>query len=138
GEQTVLSKTIENLEPGKTYYWRVDSKNDMGTVSGPVWSFKTKELISSSPVLNIQGFKLETSPNPFKEYSTITFSIPDPFLVRINVHNANGSLVKVLTNKKYEAGAYVIDFYRENLSPGLYILRMETNEGSLLRKLLID
>ena len=29
------------LQPDKTYYWRVDAKNDEGTTTGTVWSFNT-------------------------------------------------------------------------------------------------
>lgn len=31
----------EALQPDATYYWRVDAKNDYGTTTGTVWSFKT-------------------------------------------------------------------------------------------------
>lgn len=29
------------LDPGTTYYWRVDTRNDTGTTIGPLWSFTT-------------------------------------------------------------------------------------------------
>lgn len=29
----------ENFEAGKTYYWRVDAKNEIGTTEGTVWNF---------------------------------------------------------------------------------------------------
>lgn len=38
-----LTETTLNpgeLEPGTTYYWRVDTRNDIGTTPGEVWSFK--------------------------------------------------------------------------------------------------
>ncbi|ROS89238.1 hypothetical protein [uncultured Duncaniella sp.] len=31
----------KDLAAGKTYYWRVDSRNDIGTTEGTVWSFST-------------------------------------------------------------------------------------------------
>lgn len=31
------------VEPGTTYYWRVDAKNTLGTTEGEVWSFTTGE-----------------------------------------------------------------------------------------------
>jgi hypothetical protein len=36
----------DELEWGKTYYWRVDEKNAYGTTEGPVWSFTTRESLS--------------------------------------------------------------------------------------------
>lgn len=47
-----MAKVAENLtkteytpavEANKTYYWRVDAKNDLGTTEGDVWSFSTTE-----------------------------------------------------------------------------------------------
>jgi hypothetical protein len=29
------------LEPGKTYYWRIDEFSASGTITGDVWSFTT-------------------------------------------------------------------------------------------------
>ena len=31
------------LEPGTTYYWRIDTENDGGATTGNVWSFTTVE-----------------------------------------------------------------------------------------------
>lgn len=38
---TVKSYVTSGLEVDKTYYWRVDAKNDIGTTQGTVWSFST-------------------------------------------------------------------------------------------------
>lgn len=43
---TTTAKTIEytkGLEANKTYYWRVNAKNDKGTTKGTVWTFSTYE-----------------------------------------------------------------------------------------------
>ncbi len=40
---TVTAKSLEysgKLVANKTYYWRVDAKNDVGTTTGTVWTFK--------------------------------------------------------------------------------------------------
>lgn len=36
---TKTEYTCETLEPGKTYYWRVDARNDIGSTEGTLWSF---------------------------------------------------------------------------------------------------
>lgn len=36
-----VSHTITNLQPGTTYYFRVNAQNDFGTVNGKTMSFKT-------------------------------------------------------------------------------------------------
>ena len=37
----VTQWSTNDLLPAKTYYWRVDSRNDLGTTEGNVWSFTT-------------------------------------------------------------------------------------------------
>ncbi|MCM1522731.1 MAG: fibronectin type III domain-containing protein [Muribaculaceae bacterium] len=41
--QDITAKECEagTLEADKTYYWRVDAKNDLGTTTGTIWSFQT-------------------------------------------------------------------------------------------------
>ncbi len=58
GDPSVLAATIEEtshqltgLDPGKTYYWRVDELGGItGDVAGPVWSFSTYPTIESPVV----------------------------------------------------------------------------------------
>ena len=40
-ELKVTQWETKDLAAGKTYYWRVDSRNDIGTTEGTVWSFST-------------------------------------------------------------------------------------------------
>lgn len=40
GQQRDTSYAVRDLEPGKTYYWRVDSVTPSGIVAGPLWSFR--------------------------------------------------------------------------------------------------
>jgi len=43
---STTAKSMEytkQLEAGKTYYWRVDARNNSGTTTGTVWSFKVVE-----------------------------------------------------------------------------------------------
>ena len=41
--------TIRRLEPGTTYYWRVDTKNGYGTTTSNVWSFTTADRAAPAP-----------------------------------------------------------------------------------------
>ena len=42
GEQAETSFDPERLEYDTIYYWRVDSKNEIGTITGAVWRFRTE------------------------------------------------------------------------------------------------
>lgn len=40
----------EKLEKGKTYYWRIDAKNENGTTAGETWSFFVKAGINAGRI----------------------------------------------------------------------------------------
>ena len=49
GEQANTSFDPEDLEYDTIYYWRVDSKNEIGTITGDVWRFRTKAIPPPKP-----------------------------------------------------------------------------------------
>ena len=49
GEQAETSFDPEGLAYDTIYYWRVDSKNDIGTITGDVWWFRTKAIPIPKP-----------------------------------------------------------------------------------------
>ena len=54
GTGTSTSGETITLQPGTTYYWRVESSNSQGKISiGPIWSFKTVEQTLPAPIFNI-------------------------------------------------------------------------------------
>jgi len=55
--QTATDYNLPALEANKTYYWRIDEKNSLGTTSGAVWSFTT----SASPDSNLARVSTATA-----------------------------------------------------------------------------
>ena len=49
GDRTQTSFDPEGLEYDTIYYWRVDSKNQIGTITGDVWKFRTKAVSIPRP-----------------------------------------------------------------------------------------
>lgn len=45
GNQTDTTFSPDSLESYKTYYWRVDEVNSVGTTQGPTWQFRTENII---------------------------------------------------------------------------------------------
>lgn len=72
----------KDLVAGKTYYWRVDAANDLGTTEGTVWSFTT----TAGGVLFYTDF--HTTPAEYAEkYGTVT--------ANTNIMNAKNTTVSV-------------------------------------------
>jgi len=80
-------------------------------------------------------------PNPFNDFTSITYSIAEETNVRIEIYNAVGGKVKVLLNEVKPAGNYTINWDRINqngkqVATGIYFYRMTTNNFSEVKTLI--
>ena len=76
-------------------------------------------------------------PNPFNPSTTIRFSLPIQTQLKINIYNLLGELVKTISQGMYEAGYYKITFDAEGLSSGTYIYRLESNNFTETKKMIL-
>ncbi len=82
-------------------------------------------------------------PNPFRESTMLSFSLPAPASVRINVYDAAGRLVRTLAaGETFPAGRHERawdgrDEAGRAAAPGFYALRVEAAGLASVRKLLI-
>jgi hypothetical protein len=63
-------------------------------------------------------------PNPFVGKTKIEFTTAGGQTL-VQVFDGEGKLIKVLIDQEMLQGRYVVDFYNENLSPGLYYARLQ-------------
>jgi len=83
---------------------------------------------------------LGTHPNPFNPRTTVSFSVERPQQVKIMVFDIAGRLVSVLADHLHEAGYFTVNWNGKNssgqdVSSGIYFLRMETETASEVQKL---
>jgi len=84
------------------------------------------------------SFKLFNNyPNPFNASTRIPFYVARAGIVTIDILNTLGERVATLAHKTYNTGNHVINWYAENLSSGLYYIRMVTANGMILKKCLL-
>lgn len=75
---------------------------------------------------NSQQLVLRMSPNPYAINTTIQFSTMGGNTM-VQLIDSLGQVVKVLTNRNYEAGTYNIDVYDDGLPASVYFLRLQNN-----------
>jgi hypothetical protein len=84
-----------------------------------------------SPNFTPQIYKLEQNyPNPFNPSTIISFSIPVTSLVKLNVYDITGRLIKVLVNEIKDAGIHNITFDGSRLSSGVYFYKLEAGPSA--------
>ena len=118
-----LSPTTQSLEGNHVVkygtswiQWKISNKNDT------------------------KGFTYELNqnyPNPFNPSTEINYSIADDGFVKIEVFNILGKIVRNLVNEHKVKGNYNINFKSKNLPSGLYIYRMQANNRTLSKKMVL-
>jgi hypothetical protein len=99
--------------------------------------------VSDNHFLTPDRFELaQNFPNPFNPETDIMFSVPTTSVVRIQVYNIMGQLVRTLTNTNYTMGVHRIHWdgrsdAGQSLSAGIYIYRMEAPGYVQAKKMLL-
>ncbi len=82
----------------------------------------------------IPGFALSQNyPNPFREQSSMRFTIPHATHVRLSLHDMLGRQLRVIVDDVREAGNWLAPLDASQLPPGNYICRLQAGEVQLSR-----
>ena len=81
-------------------------------------------------------------PNPFNPVTTIRFAVPAASSVRLSIHDASGTLLRVLVDEYMEAGVYSSVWNGRDeggmpLASGTYFYRMNANDFSSTRRMVL-
>ena len=82
------------------------------------------------------SFALEGNyPNPFNPTTTIPFALPEASQVTLAVYDLLGRRVAVLVEREMAAGRHEAVFEAGHLSSGVYLVRMQTEGFSQVRRM---
>lgn len=77
-------------------------------------------------------------PNPFNPKTTIKYSLPGDFFVRVSVFNLFGQEVALLYEGNQSEGRYEYVFNGEHLPGGIYFVRLQMNNHTETRKMILQ
>ncbi|MCU0342612.1 MAG: T9SS type A sorting domain-containing protein [Ignavibacterium sp.] len=93
-----------------------------------------KEIIGATP----SDFELEQNyPNPFNPSTLISYSIPQNSFVTLKVYDVIGNEVATLVNQSQSAGKYEVRFDASNLSNGVYMYSIKTDNFTSTKKMIL-
>ena len=109
--------------------------------------YLTKNLSTGIPIeteaLNPKEFALQPNyPNPFNPSTTLSYDVPQTSHVTINIYNLLGKKIVTLLDEEVQAGTYQLIWETKNimgqeLSSGVYICRMQSNDFIKSRKMML-
>lgn len=77
-------------------------------------------------------------PNPFNPSTVIEFSVKTREFVTLSVYNISGELVSTLLSNELNPGKYSIAFDARGLASGIYIYRLSSPSGNIVRKMILQ
>lgn len=69
-------------------------------------------------------------PNPFNASTMIKYALPVDAMVRLDVYDLTGRIVKILVNAEQKAGPYQVPFESHSLASGVYFYRLTARRES--------
>ena len=96
-------------------------------------------LTSVNTINSIAGqfYLSQNYPNPFNPSTTISFQLPEAGNVSIKIFNIIGEQILELINQNMEAGKHSVNWNAEGLPSGTYLYRLESNNFTSTKKLLL-
>lgn len=119
----------ENVSPGNFKY-RLKQIDFDG-------SFEFSNVIEVEIISPREYVLQQNYPNPFNPSTTIKYSIPESGIVNLKIFNSLGEKVAALVDEFKEPGNYVVNFNASNLSSGIYYYRLNVNDYSSVKKMLL-
>ncbi|MCL4279788.1 MAG: T9SS type A sorting domain-containing protein, partial [Ignavibacteriaceae bacterium] len=87
---------------------------------------------------SIEKFYLyQNYPNPFNPETTIKFQIAKPGFVQLKIYDLLGNEVANLVDGYKTSGVYSINFMAQDLPSGIYFYKLDSNQYSETKKLVI-
>lgn len=100
-------------------------------------TFNKITVLSGDIIAPIEYALEQNYPNPFNPSTTIKFSLPEATDVKVTIYNALGQKVAELVNGRLDAGHYSYKWNANNVSTGMYIYELRTNNFVSVKKMLL-
>ncbi len=76
-------------------------------------------------------------PNPFNPGTEIEYSLLKPSNVKLSIYDISGKLIQTLVNEFETTGTYKVQFDGTNFASGIYIYKVETDEFTDTKKMIL-
>lgn len=129
----------EYRQPFPNVWYRLPQGMPFGysIVRGGIVNIEPPTRYVTEPIEQAQV--LSCSPNPFRDYVRILFTLPEAGPARVDVYDLTGRCVRNLLNQTYAEGFQGVtwngkDEEGEYVNPGVYFIRIDTRTSALSQK----
>jgi ligand-binding sensor domain-containing protein len=131
-------KEQDGLISNNIFDVKVDSDNNLWIATDKGVSYLTS-LPNSVHQKEPMDYRINLAnyPNPYNPETNIYYTIPNSGKVKLEVFNNLGILIKVLVDKTQNSGTYQVSFSGENMSSGIYLYRLTTEQSRITKKMVL-
>ncbi len=141
GPVTITGQEAVSLDPSQSFnvYYAFALGNDEAEMLANLEAAQGKYELLTVGINELANnlTLLKNQPNPFSNYTTISYQIIENGLVSLKVFDANGRVVSTLVNENQTAGNYEIGFDASELAEGIYYYTIESNNQVKTNKMVI-
>lgn len=93
--------------------------------------------VEESPFITHSFELMQNYPNPFNPSTKISYSIDKKSHVKLSIYDLLGKQIAVLVDGEKSPGLYVVSFNANGLPSGTYFYKLETENQSITRKMIL-
>lgn len=137
----ILTYQEVGLTPDNVYYYKVCSYNTFGlsdftnTVTGR--TAKSTNIVMQNATTPEDFYLHDNFPNPFNPSTNIRFDITEKSFVTMIIYSSSGKEVDRLLSQSLFPGTYQVKWNAVNQSSGVYFYRLETENFSAIKKMIL-
>ncbi|UCG61661.1 MAG: T9SS type A sorting domain-containing protein [Candidatus Zixiibacteriota bacterium] len=125
---------------GGLYYWRVRA-NQADWPWSETWSFRVRgknpPITADGPTIPDDIELLPNYPNPFNPTTEVSFGLPRPGHVKIEIFNITGQRHCKLVDAELSAGYHTYTWNGSDAASGIYLCRLSTEDKVITRRMLL-
>ncbi len=138
GEANARSYTVTELTNGLEYVFHVRALNEYGGGLPAEVTVMLPGIVSSeSEELPTEVQLWGNYPNPFNPETTIRYALPQAGQVHLAVYDLLGHEVATLVDQSKPAGNHTVRFGADNLPSGLYVYRLQAQDKTIVRTMIL-
>ena len=85
-----------------------------------------------------EGTSFDIIPNPINDFATINFTVSQESLVSIDLHDITGRKLQNINSNLFDEGSHSITWNSNNISKGVYFIRIRINNHVQNKKIIIN
>lgn len=144
GPVTITSQAPVAVNPDETFsvYYAMalgdDEQAMLNNIAAAVEKYQSLITSVNEKDIAIQGLQLDQNqPNPFRQNTTIRYTIPESGKVSLKVYNVVGHQVATLVDETQARGSHSVKFSGNELPSGVYYYTLSANGEAKTGKMIV-